>query len=96
MTILKDLDGLGFSDLSYRSTRMRLRNDDYKGPPIFYMLFLPEHKLGKFYTKNGYKKEVEKFKKLIQSDMQNIEGFIKRWHELYIPFKTDWEGNTLI
>ena len=32
---------------------MRLRIDDYKGPPIFYMLFGKEHKLGSYNSKSG-------------------------------------------
>ncbi|CAN5149303.1 hypothetical protein BH09BAC3_BH09BAC3_25490 [soil metagenome] len=74
-------------------TKMRLRNDDYKGPPLFYMLFLPEHKIGSYYTKSGYESEVNKLKKLIKSDMENIDDFVKRWHELHKPNITDWEGN---
>jgi hypothetical protein len=95
LSLLKDLDGLEFGTPDKISTRMRLRSDDYKGPPLFYMLFLPEHKLGKFYTKKGFEKEVEKLKRLIQSDMQNINGFVERWHELHSPIKTDWDGNSV-
>lgn len=76
-------------------TKMRLRNDDYKGPPLFYMLFLPEHKIGSFYTKSGYEAELAKLKKLIKSDMENIDDFVKRWHELHKPNVTDWEGNII-
>lgn len=95
LSLLNSFDGLKFSEISYRSTRMRLRNDDYHGPPLFYMLFLPEHKLGKFYTKRGYEKEIEKLTNLIKADMKNIDSFVKRWHELHIPTKTNWEGNVI-
>ena len=64
---------------------MLLRSDDYKGPPIFYMIFLPEHKIGNYYTKSGYKTKLKKLKILIQSDMKNINKFIKRWYELNSP-----------
>ena len=64
---------------------MLLRSDDYKGPPIFYMIFLPEHKIGNYYTKSGYKTKLKKLKILIQSDMKNINKFIKIWHELHSP-----------
>lgn len=74
---------------------MRLRSDDYKGPPIFYMLFLPEYKIGSYYTKVGYEAELAKLKKLIKSDMENIADFVKRWHELHKTNITDWEGNIL-
>ncbi|MBZ4037621.1 hypothetical protein K6T82_22860 [Flavobacterium sp. 17A] len=96
LAILKDSEGLEFGTPNKISTRMRLRVDDYKGPPLFYMLFLPEHKLGKFYTKDGYFNKVKKLKKLIETDMKNIDCFVKRWHEKFVPNKTDWEGNLLI
>jgi ubiquinone biosynthesis protein Coq4 len=57
------------------------------------MMFLPEHKLGKFYTKQGFDSEVAKLKELIKKDMEEIDYFVKRWHELHKPIITDWEGN---
>lgn len=77
------------------TTKMRLRSDDYKGSPLFYMLFKPEHKIGRYYTKAGYEAELAKLKKLIKSDMENINDFVKRWHELHKPNITDWEGNII-
>ena len=74
---------------------MLLRSDDYKGPPIFYMIFLPEHKIGNYYTKAGYETKLKKLKILIQSDMKNINKFIKRWYELHKPNITDYEGNII-
>lgn len=95
LILLKDFDGLEFGTPDKISTKMRLRSDEYKGPPLFYMLFLPEHKIGKFYTKSGYLSEVGKLTKLIQSDMQNINVFVEKWHRIFVPKKTDWEGNLL-
>ena len=65
------------------------------GPPIIYMLFLPEHKIGRYFTKSGYERRVKKLQKLIKADMQNIDKFILRWHELHKPNKTDLYGNTM-
>lgn len=93
VSFLKDSEGLSFGIPPNSLTKMRLRSDDYKGPPIFYMLFLPEYKIGSYYTKAGYEAELAKLKKLIKSDMENIADFIKRWHELHKPNITDWEGN---
>jgi hypothetical protein len=93
---LKEHEGLKFGIPPNSSTKMRLRSDEYNGPPLFYMLFLPQHKLGNYFTKDGYKSEIEKFKSLIKNDMENIDRFIKRWHELYKPNLTDWEGNNVM
>ena len=57
------------------------------------MLFLPEYKIGRYCTKSGYEAEISKLKKLIESDMENIDGFVKRWYEIHTPIITDWEGN---
>jgi len=94
VSILKNHEGLSFDNIQNRITKMRLRSvDDYNGPPLFYMLFFPEHKVGRYYTKSGYEAEINKLKKLIKSDMENIDDFVKRWHELHRPSLTDWEGN---
>jgi hypothetical protein len=91
---LKNYEGLSFG-MPYNSIKeMRLRVDDYKGPPIIHT-FSPEHKIGSYYTENGYKKELEKLKSLIKKDMKNIDKFVKRWHELHKPNLVDWEGNII-
>ncbi len=95
VSLLKDIEGLSFGIPKNSITKMRLRSDDYKGPPIFYMVFLPEHKIGSYCTKSGYDAELAKLKKLIKSDMGNIDDFVKRWHELHNPNVTDWEGNII-
>lgn len=96
ITQLKGFEGIPFSmTLKNKSKYMQLRLDDYKGPPLFYMMFLPEHKIGSYYTKSGYKAELTKLKKLIKSDMENIDDFVKRWHEIHKPNLTDWDGNII-
>ncbi|HMS68330.1 MAG: hypothetical protein WAT92_05710 [Saprospiraceae bacterium] len=95
VSLLKDMEGLSFGIPQNSITKMRLRSDDYKGPPIFYMMFLPEHKIGRYFTKLGYEAELTELKKLLKSDMENIDDFVNRWHELHKPNVTDWEGNII-
>ena len=95
VSMLKNNSGLSFGIPPNSLTKMRLRSDEYKGPPLFYMLFLPEHKVGNYYTKSGYEFEINKLKKLIKKDMENINSFIEKWHELHKPNITDWEGNII-
>jgi len=76
-------------------TDMRLRADDTKGMPLFRMLFGKEHKLGGYNSKSGLKREAEKLAELIERDMLDIDRFVKRWHELYQPNFTDWDGSPL-
>jgi hypothetical protein len=75
-----------------KSKYMQLRLDEYEGPPIFHM-FSPEYKIGRYFTKSGYEAELRELKKLIKSDMENIDRFVERWHELYKPSHTDWKEN---
>ena len=95
VSLLKNVEGLSFGVPPNSVTKMRLRSDDYKGPPLFYMLFLPEHKIGSYYTQSGYEAKLKKLRKLIKSDMENIDGFVKRWHDIHRPNLTDWEGNVI-
>lgn len=95
ITELEKYEGTKFGMPQNSITNMRLRNDDYKGPPLFYMLFLPEHKIGSYYSKSAYEAEINKLKKLIKLDMENIDNFVKSWHKLHKPNVTDWEGNII-
>lgn len=95
VSLLKNNEGLSFGIPPNSTKRMRLRNDDYNGPPLVYMLFLPEYKIGSYNSKSGYEAKIEKLKKLIKSDMENIDDFLKRWYELHQPNITDWEGNII-
>ncbi|TCC99154.1 hypothetical protein [Pedobacter hiemivivus] len=92
---LKDCDGMNFHLPPNDLTTMGLRSDDYKGPPLFYMLFLPEYKLGKYKTQSSFEKEVNKLRVLVKKDMTNIDLFVKRWYELHKPNVTDREGNVV-
>ncbi|MFY8035233.1 MAG: hypothetical protein ACOVMN_11985 [Flexibacteraceae bacterium] len=91
---LVGVDGIQFLLSPNNRKEFLLRSDEYKGPPIFYS-FHPEHKIGTYYTRSGLDKEVLKLRNLIKKDMSNIDYFVKKWHEVHIPNKTDWEGNIL-
>ena len=92
---LKDCDGINFHLPPIDQTMMQLRSDDYKVPPFFYMLFLPEYKLGRYKTKSIFEKEVNKLRDLVKKYMTNIDSFVDRWHELHKPNITDREGNVV-
>lgn len=85
---LSDLAGADFSQLAFRLTRMRLR-DNYIGPSLFNKLFFPAHELGTFYTERGFNKKAEKLKKLIKSDIENLDGFIEKWKRLFSPMEIE-------
>jgi len=89
---LQVINGLQYNLVPNKLTSMRLREDDFKGIPLFNTV---HHKLDSFYTKNGFKTSVKKLSNLIESDLNNINEFISRWHELHTPLITNWEGETL-
>lgn len=92
---LKDVDGIKFNLPPNDSTNMRLRSDDYKGPPLFHILFLPWHKLGNIKSQSSFEKEINKLRDLVKKDMANIDSFVKRGHELHKPSIKDKEGNVV-
>ena len=95
ISALNKSDGIKFCLPPNSQSRMRLRMDDHKLPPIIYLFFLPKHKIGPFFTKAGYDYELNKLNRLIKLDMENIDKFVERWHELHKPILTDWEGNII-
>lgn len=70
-------------------TEMRLRSDDFKGITLFNF---KKHKLHSFFTESGFQKRVDELGDLIEDDMNNIDSFVKRWHELHKPVVTTWDG----
>ena len=89
------LEGTHYDLPPNSKTKMRLRCDDYKGPPIFHMLFLPKHKIKCFHSRSGFEKRVKELGDLIEKDMTNIDRFVKRWHELHEPSIVEWEGKRI-
>ena len=89
---LNGLDGIHFHLPPNKLTEMRLRSDDYKGIPLFYMLFCKQHKIGSYYTEGGFKRKVNELADLIEKDMTNIDSFSTRWKEIHHVSETDWEG----
>jgi hypothetical protein len=90
---LSNLDGLKFHLPPNSVSNMRLRSDDIAGPPILnYHYMFRNHKLKSYHTKAGLEKRSEELGKIIESDLNDIDNFIKRWHELHSPVATTWEG----
>ncbi len=92
---LNELEGIKFGIPPNSNSEMRLRADDYKGIPLIYMLFYPEHKIGSYYSRSGFKRRKKKLTELIQRDMRNIDSFVIRWHEIHKPNKVNWIGEII-
>ena len=90
---LTAINGIQFRLNPNNRSKMRLRSDDFKGMPLFNT---KEHQLKSFYTEKGFWKSVNDLGKLVESDMENINSSVTRWHELHKPMVTTWEGHGLI
>ncbi|MBZ5856398.1 hypothetical protein [Flavihumibacter profundi] len=73
-------------------TRMRLRIDDYKGMPLFRTV---EYRIRSFYSEKGFQKRIEELSDLIESDLNNINSFVKHWYNIHQPIITNWEGKKI-
>ncbi len=89
---LEGIDGIQFSLPPNSLTEMRLRMDDFKGIPLFNFT---EHRIKSYYTKEGLRKRVQELTDLIEEDLNNIDYFIDRWHEIHRPIETNWKGEVL-
>ena len=86
---LNGIDGIQFDLPPNSISKMRLRIDDFGGMPLFRT---KEHKTGSFYTKKGFDKRIMELSNLIEIDLNNIDFFVKRWHEMHEPLETNWSG----
>lgn len=97
VTSIEELTGReGFYFSTHSESKMRLRGDDVKGPPILDFNFMfRNHKIYSYYTAKGLKKRATQLGDRIEKDLTNIDQFIKRWHEKFKPNKTNWEGEPI-
>lgn len=90
---LTNIDGLKFHLPPNSVSDMRLHVDDIKGPPILdYNHMFRNHKIKSYHTRIGLEKRAEELGRIIESDLTNIDSFVKRWHEIHQPLTTTWEG----
>ena len=89
---LNEVNGLQYHLPPNSISAMRLRIDDSQGMPLFRST---EHRIKSYNSESGFKKRVGELRALIEKDMENIDYFVKRWHELHKPLITDWEGNPI-
>jgi hypothetical protein len=95
LDMLRGVDGLQYKLPPNSLTEMRLRSDDITGPPIFRLAYTTGHKLKRYYTEDGLAKSINKLRRTVEDDLNNIEKFIKRWHELHQPLTTSWTGHQI-
>jgi hypothetical protein len=90
---LNNIDGLQFHLPPNSLTNMHWRSDDIKGPPLFKLKYMFGHKIKLFWTKSGLIRSVKRLTKIIETDLDNLGYFKKRWFELHHPLTTSWTGH---
>lgn len=89
---LNNLSNIRFHLPPNSNTKMHLREDDFKGIPLFNFV---HHKIGSYHSEKGFEKRIIELGNLIKKDMSNIDSFVKRWHQMHTPLETDWEGHSI-
>lgn len=94
--MLKGREGTQFVLPPNSLTLMQLRCDDYHFIPVYTVLFARSHNIGLYFTKCGFNRKLKSLEKLIKKDMENIDHFINRWHEIHKPYNTNWDGEIIL
>jgi len=90
---LNNTDGKQFSLPPNSISRMRLKSDDIRGPSILsYDYMFKNHNLRSYYTKAGLARRAQQLERIISDDLNNIDRYVQRWHEIHKPLVTNWQG----
>lgn len=83
---LEGIDGLKSVILSSSAKKMRLDVDFIDCPPIFSKDFwFRTLKIGHYFTRKGYARQIERLKNLAQVKILNIDCFFKKWYARHSP-----------
>ncbi len=91
---LKGKEGTKFSLLPNSLMSMRLKSTEIRGLHNFnYEYIFRNHNLKSFKTEKGFEKRVKQLGDIIESDLRDIDSYIKKWYDIYKePFETHWDG----
>ena len=69
---------------------------ELKGTPILSKEFwFGSLKLGCYFTKTDYSKQVEKLKRMIKSRVDDIDAYFQIWYKSHRPNLTKWDGELI-
>ncbi len=87
---LKEISGIPFAIPPNSKNKMRLRCDDFRGPPIL-NLNASDYKIKRSFTKKGFEKKVGRLGENIKRDFKNIDVFVEKWFAIYKPIEVYWQ-----
>lgn len=90
---LKEAECLKYFILPNSEKEMRLDSDFINGSPILSKEFwFGGLKLGHYFTKMGYNKQVDKLKKKVKVKVCDIDAYFEKWHGCHRPNLVKWNG----
>lgn len=91
---LRQEDGMPFHLPPHSRSEMRLRIDDIKTIPLF-NLWGKQHKVGAYFSQRGFDNQCAALGELLHRDLNDINRFVTRWHELHQPLVVKWNGEII-
>ena len=96
LSSLKEKEGLKYFIPPNCEKEIRLDTGFIKGAPILSKGFwLGGLKLGHYFTKTDYDKQVEKLKEKVKSRLCNIDAYFEKWYECHRPNLVKWDGELI-
>ena len=90
---LKGIDGLKYKIPPCSAKKMRIDIDFIDCPPVFSINFwFKTLKIGHYFTRKGYARQIKRLKSLAQEKVRNIDCFFKKWYVRHSPNITEWDG----
>ncbi|MBW0149034.1 hypothetical protein [Marinobacter arenosus] len=87
---LSGVDGLQFHLPPNSQTKARL-----EPPRGLIFAGMPRHKVGRYLTRRGLSKRLSKLENLVETDLGDIQNYVKRWHSSNVIQTTQWNGHAV-
>ena len=96
LSLLKSINGIAYKVRPNNEKEMRLDTDFFESAPILSKNFWRDPcKLGHYFTKRGYLKQVEKLRRTVKAEVSQIDDYFKKWYLVHTPNLTQWNGKII-
>lgn len=96
LSLLKNINGLAYKIRPNNEKEMRLDIDFFEHAPILSKKFWQEPcKLGHYFTKSGYLKQLERLRRTVKAEVFQIDDYFTKWYLIHTPNLTQWNGKVI-
>ena len=96
LSLLKNIDGLAYKIRPNNEKEMRLDTDFFERAPILSKkVWQGPCKLGHYFTKSGYLKQVKRLRRAVKAEIFQIDDYFTKWYLIHTPNLTQWNGKTI-